>query len=814
MALLKIYHIFLCVYDESRQAGKMPSNLIKVAVTDLVAFVLRSGDLGGGGFTSAARLHEATRAHQKVQRSRPDGYQAEVYVSHLVERDELSLEIRGRIDGLMADGDRVLLEEIKTTEDELDPDQPDNPVHWAQAQIYACILAAQHGLDQVDIQLTYVRLEPWEVHEDRRSFSADELAAFFEDVIVRYLRWARIYHAWCEERNQSIEELAFPFPEYRKGQREMAAAVYRAIQAQSRLFVQAPTGIGKTISALFPAVKAMAQDRGEKIFYLTARTVVRTVAEKAVDDMRQSGLKLKSLTLTARDKICFKPAGVDTCDPEQCEYAIGYFDRINDALEDIFQQDAFTRPLIEATARQHRVCPFEFSLELSLWSDAIICDYNYVFDPRVYLRRFFLDNAGDYTFLIDEAHNLVDRAREMFSADLFKTAVLAVKRAVGKAHPGLAEKLQAISRYLLDLGKRCEKYDEGEYWVDPELPEDLLPLLEKSLVEAEKVLVRGVSSPLREELIEFYFQVVAFLRIAELFDDHYTTYVEKAGREVHLRLFCLDPSKNVREALKRGTSAAFFSATLTPLEYFREILGGEEDDALLSLDSPFPHENLHLLLADHIATTYRKREFTYDDVAGAIAAAVSQKSGNYLVYFPSYRYMEEIVERFRAVHPDVEILVQTTGMSESRREAFLSVFREDNPEIMVGFAVMGGIFGEGIDLVGERLSGAVIVGVGLPQLCLERDLIRYYFDAREIPGFEYAYTYPGMNRVLQAAGRVIRSAADRGMVLLIDQRFGQERYRRLFPSFWHPHRTRGSEPISTSLEMFWNGISGIRYEPL
>ena len=793
----------------------MPPSLIKVAVTELVGFVLRSGDLGGGGFASAARLFEGTRAHQKVQKSRPEGYQAEVSVSHLVEAEELQLEIAGRIDGLMMDGEQVLVEEIKTTEGELDPERPDNLVHWAQAKTYAYILAIQNDLNQVDIQLTYVRLEPWKVEEDRRTFSLDELTLFFEDLITRYLHWARIYHEWCLVRDPSIKALSFPFPNYRKGQRELAVATYRTIEAQSRLFVQAPTGIGKTISTLFPAVKAMGEGLVEKVFYLTAKTVVRTVAEKAIDDLRGEGLRLKSLTLTARDKICFRPEGEESCNPEECEYAIGYFDRINDALEEIFQEDAFTRPVIEEAARKHKVCPFEFSLDLSLWVDAIICDYNYVFDPRAFLKRFFAEGGGNYTFLIDEAHNLVDRAREMFSADLHKSEVMAVKRAVNKDHPKLAKQIQKINRHLLEIGKRCEKKGEEEFWVDPELPRTLLPLLEKFLDDAEAILVRNIPAPYWDQLIDFYFQVFGFMRIAELFDEHYTTYAEKTGKEVYLRLFCIDPSKNVREALKRGSSAIFFSATLTPLEYFREILGGEDDDPLMSLDSPFPHENLRLLLADHIATTYRKRDATYGDVAESIAGAVGQRDGNYLVYFPSYRYMQEVSERFIAAHPEVEVLVQASGMSERAREEFLAVFDAENRETTVGFAVMGGIFGEGIDLVGERLVGAIIVGVGLPQICLERNLIRSYFDAQEISGFEYAYTFPGMNRVLQAAGRVIRTDEDRGMVMLVDERFGQGRYRRMFPPFWYPvHQARTPEQIEASLGMFWSGVSETRYEPV
>ncbi|MFT5377532.1 MAG: DNA excision repair protein ERCC-2 [Candidatus Latescibacterota bacterium] len=782
----------------------MSTSLLKTSVRELVSFVLRSGDLVSGGFASPDRLVEGTRGHQRLQNTRPEHYQSEVAVSYRVEVDDLVLEINGRIDGLLIEEDAVLVEEIKTTTGELDPDMDDVPTHWAQAKVYACILAIQKDLDRVDVQLTYVQLESMESHEDRRSFERDELIHFFEDIVTRYLHWARIYHEWSIGRDESIETLQFPFVDYRPGQRQLAVATYRAIENEGRIFAQAPTGIGKTISTLFPAVKALGLHHVEKLFYLTAKTIGRTVAEKAVNDMRAGGAQLKSLTLTARDKICFKPNGGTSCDPEQCSFAIGYFDRIGDALEDIFQHDAFTRPLIEEYAQKHSVCPFEFSLDLSLWSDIIICDYNYVFDPRAHLKRFFADGGGRYAFLVDEAHNLVDRAREMFSAELYKSETLGLKRLVSKDHPTLGKILADINSYLLRTGKKVDKEGDGEAWITPKAPEDLLPILAKFLKEAEKILARGAALLYWDELIEYYFTVVTFARIAELFDEHYTTYAEKQNKEVRLRLYNIDPAKNIREALKRGTSAAFFSATLTPLDYFSKILGGEKDDPMLSLDSPFPHDNLRLLLADQIETTYKKRDESYGDIAESIAAAISQHTGNYLVFFPSYRYMAEVSERFVDNHPDVETLVQETGMSEREREAFLAVFEEDNTHTTVAFAVMGGIFGEGIDLVGERLVGAIIVGVGLPQICLERDLIRHYFDERDLPGFDYAYTFPGMNRVLQAAGRVIRTDVDRGIVLLVDRRFGQQRYRRLFPPFWHGVRTvRGPEEIGSALEPFW-----------
>jgi len=793
----------------------MPPRLLKTSVRELVGFVLRSGDLVSGGFSRPDRLVEGTRAHQQVQRARPADYRAEVPISYLVETDEITLEISGRIDGLLVEDDTVLVEEIKTTEADLDQ-IAENPTHWAQAKLYAFMVAEQSGLDAIDVQLTYLQLDTYEHRADRRTFAGDELAAFCADLIARYLHWARIYQQWCAERDSSLEALAFPFAEFRPGQRDLAAATYRTINGRGRSFAQAPTGIGKTISTLFPAVKALGLGHAEKIFYLTAKTSGRRVAEKALDDLRGGGARIKSLTLTARDKICFKPNGGSTCDPEQCEFARGYYDRINDALEDIFAHDAFTRTRIEECAQKHTVCPFEFSLDLAPWADVITCDYNYVFDPRAFLRCFFQDTSGQYAFLIDEAHNLVDRAREMFSADLYKSEIAGIKRLVGKTHPDLSKQLDALNRYFAKLGRQVEQEGDGKYWVSPQLPTDLMALAHNVLRAAEKVLEQGAALPFWDELIECYFRVLSFERIGELFDEHYTTYTEKQGfdlssaegQDIRFRLFCLDPAHNIRQALGRGCAAVFFSATLSPLAYFRDLLGGEEGDTLLSLGSPFPPEHLRLLLADHIETTYKKRGESYDAIADAIAALVSQRTGNYLAFFPSYKYMEEVATRFAEAHPSIGLLVQESGMSDRQREAFLAAFdAEPLPaeHYTVGFAVMGGVFGEGIDLVGERLVGAVVVGVGLPQLCLERDLIRRYFDEREIPGFAYAYVYPGMNRVLQAAGRVIRTASDRGAILLVDRRFAQSRYRQLFPSFWHPvHSVRNPAHIARSLAEFWH----------
>ena len=781
----------------------MIPELIPISVRELIEFAMRSGNLDSA-FVNTARAVEGTRGHQYVQSLRPAEYQSEVAVSFVYQSDPVSLEISGRIDGILHDTNSLMVEEIKTTYSRLDQHSHENPRHWAQAKIYGYILAVQFELTQIDVQLTYLQLETKELFEKRCTFSLEELALFSEEIITRYIRWEYKYREYCWNRDQSISQLNFPFPKFRLGQEELSDSVADTITAERRLYAEAPTGIGKTISVLFPSVKTISSGQIDKIFYLTAKTSGRGIAEKAFTDLRGAGLKFKSVTLTARDRICFNSRDGHPCDTETCEFAIGFHDRINKAVEEAFGTDAATRTVIEKIARKHTVCPFELSLELSVWADAIICDYNYAFDPKSYLRRHFLDQKNNYVFLVDEAHNLVERARDMYSAEITKNDILALKKELGKNHPHLAKALTAINAYLLDVCKRCENEGDGKSWLANEKPDDLLYLLERFQSIAEAILSKNSVGSYRTKLLELFFVTVGFLRVADLYDERYVTYAEKTGRNLRMRLYCLDPSVQIRNSLTRAKSAIFFSATMAPIEYFRDLLGGDRDDFTVSIASPFPTENLALLVADHIDTSYKGRRYSYDEVAHSIAVTIQEKRGNYIAYFPSYQYLEEVSERFRAIAKNTRVMIQRRQMSEIEREEFLSVFADDNVDTVVGFAVMGGIFGEGIDLVGERLVGAIVVGVGLPQICLERDLIRRYFDDQNESGFAYAYTFPGMNRVLQASGRVIRSEQDRGLIMLIDRRFGQEQYRELFPAHWtNPKFTRGSDQISQQTSMFW-----------
>lgn len=772
---------------------------MKISIRSLVEFILRSGDIYSGGFTSYDRALEGANAHRKLQKSYGDEYEAEVTLKYEVDCKGDTLTIQGRADGILFEGEKAIIDEIKTVVIELDKIEEEyNELHWAQAKCYGYIYGEKKGLDEIEIQLTYYNTETEEIKKFRRTFPIETLEKFFYDLVKEYVKWIDITRNWKQERNSAIKELEFPYSSYRKGQRNLAVAAYKTIKEEKKLFVQAPTGIGKTISTLFPAIKAIGEELSSKIFYLTAKTITRTVAEEAFTKMRDKGLKMKTITLTAKDKICFEKE--KKCDPDECSYAKGHFDRINEALMDIvINRDNFVRETIEEYARKHRVCPFEFALDLSLWSDCIICDYNYVFDPKVYLKRFFAQK-GDYIFLIDESHNLVDRARTMFSAQLYKKSFLEMQRNMKEKNPLIANALKKLNSYMIDMKKLC---GEAKSHIQKEYPLELEELLRDFSTQCEIYFATNGTSE-EEQLLELYFEALAFLKIGELYDERYITYVEKASNDVKIKVFCLDPSKLLEKAIDRGKTAVFFSATLTPLKYFKEILGGNEEDYTMALSSPFSVEQFSLLHTRNVSTRLKDRDKSYNKIVKYIEAVIEQRVGNYLVFFPSYAYLEKVCEIFQELNPEISVLMQNPFMKEKEREDFLRQFTPKPTKTLIGFAVLGGLFSEGIDFTQDRLSGSIIVGVGLPQFSLENNIIRNYFDDKNNCGYEYSYTYPGMNKVLQAAGRVIRTEQDRGVILLIDDRFGQYSYKRIFPKDWHRCiQVSNAKRVKNELRAFW-----------
>ncbi|MBS4535878.1 ATP-dependent DNA helicase [Clostridium sp. D2Q-14] len=775
-------------------------NNIKISIRNLVEFILRSGDIVSS-YIGKNRATEGTRIHTMIQKEMDDNYTPEVTLKTEVKFDDLTVMVQGRADGIIKEDEKIIIDEIKSVTKPLEKvDEDYNPLHWAQAKCYGYIYAIQNNLTEIDIQLTYYQMDTEKTKRIRKTYKLKELKNFFNNLMDKYYIWADFSRKWVEIRDISIKELNFPFDDYREGQRNLAVGVYRTIDEEKKLFAEAPTGIGKTISTVFPSVKAIGENKGEKIFYLTAKTITRSVAEDTFSILNKKGLRFKTITLTAKDKICF--CEETNCNPDECEYAKGHFDRVNDAIYDlIIHEDIITRGIIEEYAKKHTVCPFEFSLDISLWVDSIICDYNYVFDPRAQLKRFFMEEENNYIFLIDETHNLVDRSRGMFSAVLYKDVFLSLRRFFKDKELKLAKALSKLNSFMLKMKKECN--EEG-YYIQKEEPEDIYYLLKKFVKEADEWLTEHQKEDGHQELLELYFEVLAFIRVAEDYDERYVTYVETYGNNVKIKLFCLDPSYLLSKTLKQGRASIFFSATLSPIEYYKDILGGKDEDNIMVLPSPFDKDNLKLMIVDSVSTKYKNRELSYNSIARIIYSTINGKKGNYMVFFPSYKYMNDVYDTFIEEYPEVNTMIQEVDMSEEEREEFLYSFKENPEETLVSFAVMGGIYSEGIDLKGDRLSGAIVVGVGLPMICLERNIIRDYFNEENGLGYEYSYMYPGMNKVLQSLGRVIRTEKDKGVVCLIDERFSYSGYKKIFP----PHlrrnvKVRRIDDINRILNMFW-----------
>ena len=778
---------------------------IRISVRDLVEFVLRSGDIDnrkGGGLGEKEAMQEGSRIHRKIQGKMGSAYRAEVPLGITLPGDGYTLTVEGRADGIFTEQDTVWIDEIKSMYRDPDTLKEAIPVHLAQAKCYAHIYALQHGLDEIGVQMTYCSLETEEIRRFREMLPAKELSGWFQEVTDAYRKWAEFQRDWRELRRASIQGLEFPYP-WRAGQKKLAMDVYRTILRKKNLFLQAPTGTGKTLSTVYPAVKAVGEGLAERIFYATAKTITRTVAEEAFSVLRGNGLRLKTLTLTAKEKVC--PCGEMVCNPDACPRAKGHFDRVNDAVFEMLNAaDAFDRDVILQQAEKWRVCPFEMSLDVSLWCDAVICDYNYIFDPRAKLKRFFSEGRGEYLFLVDEAHNLVDRGREMFSAALYKEDFLEGKRAVEEHSRKLTRALERCNAWLLDL-----KRESTELKVHEDV--GIFPVYLMNLCgQIEEVLEKLADTEAGERMLELYFSARSFLEVCDRLDDSYVIYSELcADGRFMLKLYCVDISGNLQECINKGRSTVFFSATLLPVQYYKSLLSTAPDNYAICATSTFQPEKRLILLGTDTSSRYTRRgEEEYRRIATYICEALRAKSGNYMVFFSSYRMMEETAEAFTEIleteemHP--QLILQQQGMTEAEREAFLIRFEETPPEGLIGFCVMGGIFSEGIDLKAERLIGAIVVGPGLPQVCRERELLKNFYDARGEDGFFYAYLCPGMNKVLQSAGRVIRTEADEGVILLLDERFAAARYRNLFPAEWQAPQTCTLQTVQGCLAKFWS----------
>lgn len=844
---------------------------IRISVRNLVEFILRHGDIDNRQQASPDNaMQEGGRIHRMIQRRMGAEYEAEVTLRYTLPTENYVLVVEGRADGIIHHEGQVIVDEIKGTYRNLEKMKGPMPLHLAQAKCYAYICALQENLREIRVRMTYCNMETEELRYFHEDFTFQQLELWFNALIESYRKWADYSCRWQRIRQESIKGLEFPFP-YREGQKELVKNVYHTIYHKRKLFLEAPTGVGKTISTIYPAVQAMGQDMAEKLFYLTAKTITGTVAEETFSLLREKGLHFKSVILTAKEKICFMEQ--TECNPEHCPYARGHFDRINDALFDLLvSEESFSRERITEYAGKHQVCPFEMCLDMSLFADAIICDYNYLFDPHVYLKRFFAEgNGGKYIFLIDEAHNLLERGREMYSASLYKNTFLEIRTELQQtilSETSKPSKKQEISGQMtLNMTKVSE---EGEV-IDPigtklhggrsilvrqgyaskmvylieKCNEELLALKRecdgwrtvesidrfmKPLLRLHAAMDEYLSEleeeppQVREPLLEFYFDVGHFLEIYELLDEHYVKYtqLEEEG-DFLIKLFCVNPAENLKNCMQKGRSAILFSATFLPIQYYKKLLGGEAEDYEVYAKSVFNPEKRALFLASDVTSKYTRRsDAEYYNIARYIDEIVKNRHGNYMVFCPSYAFLHTIYDIYTEYFRDEEkeCILQNEYMSESDREEFLSRFRgnadcdlqtaiemeieEEEDTILIGFCVLGGIFSEGIDLKNDSLIGAIIVGTGLPQVCSEREILKGYFEEEGDNGFDYSYRYPGMNKVLQAAGRVIRTVEDVGIIALLDERFLQFTYRRLFPREWEHFETVTVDTVAKRVERFWN----------
>ena len=813
-------------------------NTFNISVRNLVEFMCLGGDIDNRdtGVADVKVMQEGARLHRKIQHSMGSNYRAEVLLRNKEELTseggiEYELRIEGRADGIIADieededGNKlpiveVTIDEIKTMQSDVGKLKEPVYVHKAQAMVYAYIYLTRYNLESINVQLTYCNTETEKIVRFKEQYDSESIIKWYRELVAGFKKWMDYVFDERAERNASIQKLHFPF-EYREGQKKLVASVYHTVKEQKVLYIQAPTGVGKTISTVYPAVQSCSNGLTDKIFYLTSKTITRTVAEETYAILRDAGLHFRTVTLTAKDKICHLDE--HNCNPEVCEYARGHFDRVNEAVYDIITNEAvINRDTILQYSVKHKVCPYEMSLDVSYWCDGIICDYNYAFDPDSSLKRYFGDGGkGNYVFLVDEAHNLVDRAREMYSATLVKEDFLACKRVVKDMDKRLASYLEKCNKYLLELKRACDK----EYIIIDDYCGTFLANLQSCYSYMQKFLDKNKGKPVCDEIIEFFFKIRHFINMYDCIDEKYVIYAEHIDDgDFALHLYCVDPSGQLSQRLSQGISTIMFSATLLPVNYFKEMLSGNADDYAVYAHSPFDTDNKRVLIGRDVTSRYTRRNYNeYTKIAGYIHTLTQSKQGKYMIFFPSYSYMREVYDIYIQKYAcnvidlhDVEdgsyiyhlsegenVLIQDNNMTEADKENFLSVFMDNTSGNVTGFCVLGGIFSEGIDLRDKSLIGVCIVGTGIPMICRQRNILRNYFDSIGKNGYQYAYVFPGMNKVLQAAGRVIRTADDKGIILLLDDRFMTQEYQMQYPREWDKVYPVDINNTGKCIEDFW-----------
>lgn len=769
---------------------------LEISVHTLVDYLLRSGDIDDRVFNQST-MSLGTKLHLYYQSHQGKNYIPEMYLKDNFIVDDYIVSLDGRADGVIILKNKITVEEIKSTVSDLETFHLENEAwHLGQAKCYAVMLMRKYNINEVNINLTYISQIDNSSLIKSYKFSLEELQNEVTNYIREYLKFYKFLLEKIQRRNKSALSLKFPFANFRKGQRELSKYSYGIAKNGGILFVEAPTGIGKTMSTIFPFVKSFGENKNDKLFYLTAKNPGKIVASNSIKLLMDNGLEITSIVISAKDKIC--PFPNKACNPDECPYAKNYYTKLKDVLTtSLTNYCFFDENLISEIATKNAICPFELSLDLSLYCDFIICDYNYFFDPIVYLKRYFDENKFTTSILVDEAHNLVERGRNMYSASInnysFKQAKTAVKNLEHK-------KIKNAIKRIAKIFNSYNNFPEGNTIIDFPSQKDLNSI--NAYLLASTDVSKHHHKFATEEFTNFFFELNKFYKLLTFYDDTFSMYVSKNKKNISINLFCLDPSNLLRNSMNKIKGKVIFSATLEPSEYYIDLIGGAKNDPFLMLNSPFNKNNLLIMVAPHISIKYKNRNSTISEVAKYIKQFVSTKVGNYFIYVPSYEYLLQIKEYL--LDPSFDLLVQEKDMSDVDKNQFLSFFKENTQRTTLGLAITGGAFGEGIDLVSDRLIGVIVVGVGLPQICYERDLIKQYFDKDNSKGYDYAYVDPGINKVLQAVGRLIRSENDKGIALLIDDRYLSEKYHDLFEKSWNNYQVITSlDEMKELATSFW-----------
>lgn len=767
-----------------------------IAVKELAQFIYSSGDLTREFFSNKPNL-DGKKAHSYLQNQYNNESKKEYYIKSEFSYKENEYIIHGFIDGVLESNGVIILEEIKSTQTKLKTIDLDfHKEYLAQLLLYAYLYANINLLDTINLRLTYIHTPDYETKSFDMIKTKDELETFFNDTLERYTSWLNLVEDSNNETLETVKNVKFPFETKREGQQDLMRATYYTLCNKNILYAIAPTGIGKTMATLFSGLKTITK-RDEKLFYLTAKSMGKSVVRDSINLLLDKGLKLKAIVLTSKAKACF--TGEKICKPDKCKYAKGYFDRLRNAVEDIYVHESLlSEEKIKEYAIKYKICPFEFSLDLSEFCDLIVGDFNYVFDPKAHLIRYFEDNKYKIKILCDEAHNLVDRSREMYSSSLKHTDVVNLIECLMQFDKTLFRK----KSMLLNMLKEFEDImSENLYYYSHYLDEGLINLLKQIENISFNIFSDYEEFDGRDDALIYYFNLKDLLDTSEYYSENHMFMIKKVDNIFHIEVRCMDASSFLMDTINASSlGIVFFSATMYPINYYMDLLT-KGNGKYLTLESPFDSKRLKLIVNDTISTKYKDRENTIDEIADTIRSLVNSKKGNYIAFFPSYKYIELVFDKLKDL--DTTIVVQNRLMNEIDRENVLEIFK-NTYEAHLGLFVLGGSFSEGVDFQGDLLNGVVVVGVALPMVNIENNLLSEFFENKYGKGFDYAYTYPGFTKVVQAAGRVIRTFSDYGVVILVDRRYKYKTYTQLMPNSWNERDIiSNKKELLDSLEAFW-----------